>query len=64
MRIAADTDRCMGAGQCVLAYPERFDQSDEGTVVVLDPEVDDPAEWNRLRDTVALCPSQALSVVG
>ncbi|MCM3924607.1 ferredoxin [Frankia sp. AiPs1] len=63
MVIVADIDRCMGAGQCVLTYPERFDQSDEGTVVVLDPQVDDPTEWGRLRDTVALCPSRALSVV-
>jgi ferredoxin len=62
MRITADTGRCLGAGQCVLSAPDRFDQSEEGTVVVLDPEVTDSATEARLRDTVALCPSQAIAL--
>ena len=32
MRIVADTDVCVGAGQCVLADPTVFDQNeDDGT---------------------------------
>jgi ferredoxin len=60
MRIVADTDRCVGAGQCVLTDPEVFDQSeDDGTVVVL---VDHPAELDKAREAVHVCPSQALSL--
>ncbi|NJP45201.1 ferredoxin [Actinacidiphila epipremni] len=63
MRITADSDRCLGAGQCVLSAPDRFDQSDEGTVLVLDPRVDGDEDASRLRETVALCPSQAIALV-
>ena len=39
MKIFADTDKCVGAGQCVHVAPELFDQGeDDGVVVVLDPE--------------------------
>lgn len=63
MRITADTGKCLGAGQCVLSDPERFDQSPEtGTVVVLDTEVEDDAQAARLADIVALCPSQAITL--
>ncbi|WP_189821382.1 ferredoxin [Streptomyces finlayi] len=30
MRIAIDTDVCIGAGQCVLSAPDTFTQDDEG----------------------------------
>jgi ferredoxin len=62
MRITADTHRCLGAGQCVLSAPDRFDQSDEGTVLLLDAEVADTAQERRFRDVVALCPSQAIAL--
>ncbi|MFF0087030.1 ferredoxin [Streptomyces canus] len=32
MRIDVDADRCVGAGQCVMAAPKVFDQNDDGTV--------------------------------
>jgi len=61
MRIVADRDVCVGAGQCVLTDPEVFDQSDEdGTVIVL---VDTPGDLAKARDAVHVCPSQALSLV-
>ncbi len=63
MRIVADTERCVGAGQCVLSEPAVFDQSeDDGTVVVL---VDRPdgEELDNTRQAVRLCPGQALSLV-
>lgn len=62
MRITADTHRCLGAGQCVLSDPDRFDQSEEGTVLVLRERVSGPDEESRARGTVALCPSQALAL--
>ncbi|KAA5834509.1 ferredoxin [Saccharopolyspora hirsuta] len=63
MRVAADLDRCVGAGQCVLTAPARFDQNDEdGRVLVLAAEVDEDAA-EEVREAVAVCPSQALSLV-
>lgn len=60
MRIEADTDICIGAGQCVMTAPELFDQHDEdGVVIVLRPEPD-PADEASARQAVALCPSGAL----
>lgn len=63
MRIEADLDRCVGAGQCVLTVPARFDQNDEdGRVLVLQTEVDQ-AGAEEVREAVAVCPSQALALV-
>lgn len=60
MRIEADTDICIGAGQCVMTAPEVFDQRDEdGVVVVLQPEPG-PADEAQAREAVGLCPSGAL----
>jgi ferredoxin len=62
MKITADVDRCVGAGQCVLTEPRLFDQNpDDGTVVILDHQpADDLTE--AAYQAVQLCPSQALSV--
>lgn len=63
MRIVADTDVCIGAGQCALRAPAYFDQSEEdGTVVVLASRPE-PADEEDVRAAVDLCPSGALSVV-
>ena len=62
MRIVANTDVCVGAGQCVLTDSAVFDQDDDGTVAVL---IENP-EGERLdgaREAVTLCPSRALSLV-
>jgi ferredoxin len=63
VKIAADTDRCVGAGQCVLIAPDVFDQGeDDGLVVVLDTE---PVSGHRatVLEAVELCPARALSVI-
>jgi ferredoxin len=62
MKIVADTDVCVGAGQCAFTEPALFDQSEEdGTVIVLNAE---PAvEFaDKVREAVRICPSQALSI--
>jgi ferredoxin len=62
MRIVADLDRCVGAGQCVLTDAELFDQSEEdGTVRLLAERVDGEA-LDHARQAVNICPSQALSL--
>lgn len=62
MRLTADLNRCVGAGQCVLTEPAVFDQSeDDGTVIIL---VESPtgAELAGAIEATHVCPSRALSV--
>ena len=47
MHITADRERCVGAGQCVLAAPAVFDQDDDGLVA---PLTVDPSGAQMLRD--------------
>jgi ferredoxin len=61
MRITADTDRCIGAGQCVLAAGEVFDQDDDGIVTVLTPEPD-ASTVDAVRQAVQICPSGAIAL--
>jgi ferredoxin len=59
VRVTADRDVCIGAGMCVLAAPDVFDQSDDGLVEVL-VAAPGAAEADAVRDAVKLCPSGAL----
>ncbi len=61
MKVHADRDVCIQAGNCVMVADSLFDQDDDGIVVVL---VDDiPAEeQDKAREAVKLCPSQALTI--
>jgi ferredoxin len=62
VRIEANRDVCIGAGNCVLAAEDVFDQDDEALVVVLEdhPSQDQATE---VRNAVAQCPSGALNLV-
>ncbi|MCU1687956.1 MAG: hypothetical protein JWQ81_8695 [Amycolatopsis sp.] len=61
VRISIDTDRCIGAGQCVLSSPEVFDQDEHGFVVVIADHPAGPlAESARLAGRI--CPSQTITV--
>lgn len=61
MKVQADRDVCISAGNCVMAAADVFDQDDDGIVVVLVDEV--PAgEEDNAREAVRLCPSQALRI--
>jgi ferredoxin len=62
MRIVADTDRCIGSGQCVLREPAVFGlDEEEGVVTLLTPQpAGDAAE--RAHEAARLCPSGALTV--
>ncbi|MFI6457958.1 ferredoxin [Streptosporangium amethystogenes] len=61
MRVNVNAQRCIGAGQCVLIAPEVFDQSDEGTVIVLVEDLDDSAQAV-IREAVVACPSRSISL--
>ena len=59
VKIEADRDLCIGAGNCVLSAEAVFDQDDDGVVVLLTEEVPEDEE-DRVREAVKLCPSGAL----
>lgn len=62
MKVHADRDVCIQAGNCVMAADNLFDQDDDGIVVVLADDIPDD-EQDRAREAVKLCPSQALTIV-
>ncbi|WP_328606777.1 ferredoxin [Amycolatopsis sp. NBC_00345] len=62
MKVLIDQDRCVGAGQCVLAAPEVFDQREEDGVVVLLQE-NPPAELHeQVREAAQICPALAIEL--
>jgi len=61
MKVVADRTRCVGAGQCVLAAPEVFDQDEDGIVMLLD---DAPAESEHesVREAARACPATVIEL--
>jgi ferredoxin len=59
MKITADREVCISAGNCVMAADAVFDQDEDGIVVLLVDDVPD-GEEDHVREAVKLCPSQAL----
>ncbi|MGE2689214.1 ferredoxin [Mycolicibacterium pulveris] len=62
MRVQADRNVCISAGNCVMVAEAVFEQDDDGIVVVLVDEVPDDQVHN-VEEAVKLCPSQALRLV-
>ena len=61
MKVHADRDVCIQAGNCVMVADSLFDQDDDGIVVVLVDDV--PAyQQDKAAEAVRLCPSQALTI--
>ncbi|MES2977714.1 MAG: ferredoxin [Pseudomonadota bacterium] len=63
MRVHIHQDKCVGAGQCVLAAPDVFDQREEDGVVVLLMEHPPEALAAAVRKAAKLCPAQAITVL-
>ena len=62
-KIAIDRETCVGAGMCVVAASDVFDQdSVDGRVILLDENFGEEAS-DRVREAVLLCPSGALTLV-
>jgi ferredoxin len=61
MKVEADREVCIQAGNCVMVADALFDQDDDGIVVVLVDEVPE-SEEDRAREAVKMCPSQALKI--
>nr|WP_041833836.1 ferredoxin [Actinoplanes sp. N902-109] len=63
MHVELDEPKCVAAGQCVMVAPEIFDQRDEdGVAVVLEP-LPRPAQYDDVREAVAVCPAAAIRLV-
>jgi ferredoxin len=61
MKVKADREVCIQAGNCVMVADSLFDQDDDGIVMVLVDEVPGDEE-DRAREAVKMCPSQALKI--
>jgi ferredoxin len=61
VKITADRDVCISAGNCVMVAGAVFDQDEDGIVVVLVDDVPED-EQDHAREAVKLCPSQALRI--
>ncbi|WP_395308554.1 ferredoxin [Mycobacterium sp. AMU20-3851] len=59
MKVEADYDSCITAGNCVMVAGAVFDQDDDGVVVVLTEDVPE-GEEEHAREAVKLCPASAL----
>lgn len=60
-KVHVDEAKCVGAGQCVLAAPEIFDQRDDGIVILLDATP--PAALHAAaRKAAKLCPALAITI--
>jgi ferredoxin len=59
MKVVADRELCIQAGNCVMVAGEVFDQDDDGIVEILREDVTDD-ELERVREAVRLCPASAL----
>jgi ferredoxin len=62
VKVEADREVCISAGNCAMAADAVFDQDEDGIVVVLVDDVPE-GEEDHTREAVRLCPSQALRIV-
>ncbi|MEX0923476.1 MAG: ferredoxin [Rhodovibrionaceae bacterium] len=62
LKVIIDQEKCVGAGQCVFAAPEVFDQREEdGIVELLDAEPED-SQSGAVKQAARLCPAKAIKV--
>ena len=61
VRIKADREACIGAGECVRLVPQAFDSDDDGYVLVHD--MAENVDIELLRRAEYHCPAQAITVV-
>jgi ferredoxin len=62
MKIEIDQDKCVGAGQCVFAAMDVFDQRDSDGIVELLTDQPPVERWDDVREAAAVCPAAAITV--
>lgn len=64
MEIIIDRPKCCGAGQCVMAAPEVFDQDEEGVAFLIAENAPYDDHLDAIREAIASCPTGAISISG
>lgn len=62
MKVVIDEVKCVGAGQCVLAADDVFDQRDEDGIVILLDETPPVGRLADVKHAAAVCPALAITV--
>ncbi|GGF35827.1 ferredoxin [Williamsia phyllosphaerae] len=62
MSIEIDRDTCVGAGQCVLAAPDVFDQTEDEGISFVRPDAPEGRD-GEIADAVDRCPARAIALV-
>lgn len=61
MQITIDTQKCVGAGACVMEAFDVFDQREEDGVVILLNATPGPDQEANVRRAIAACPARAIA---
>jgi len=62
MKITVHEDKCCGAGSCVMAAPDVFDQRDEDGIVVLLQASPGEDQLDAVREAASICPALAIEL--
>jgi ferredoxin len=62
MRVILDEETCIGAGQCVLAAADVFDQRDSDGIAVLLTDTPQAQAHEAVRDAAVRCPALAIRI--
>ncbi len=62
LKVLIDQDKCVGAGQCVFAAPEVFDQREEDGIVELLVAEPDESQYSAVKQAARLCPAMAIKI--
>jgi len=62
MKVTIDQDKCVAAGQCVMAAAEVFDQRDEDGIVVLLNDNPPAGKAEDVRHAASVCPALAIII--
>lgn len=62
-RLEVDRALCRGSGLCYAMAPDLFGADASGLGVVVEPELDDPADVEMAEGVIACCPMEAVRLV-